>query len=94
MTRVSIVALALMLPAAGSAYAGTMTEEQVVNVEAAIKAIGCTVSEIDISTRGSDISAKGDSFQADGVECQDGNYDMTLDKDFNIVNRHPPRRAE
>jgi hypothetical protein len=94
MVRVFIVALTLTLSAARLAYAGAMTEDQVVNVEAAIKAIGCTVEEIDISTRGSDISAKGDSFQADNVECHDGFYDMTLDKDFNIVNRHPPRRSQ
>jgi hypothetical protein len=86
MTRVSIVALTLALSAA-TAHAGAMTDEQVLNVEAAIKAIGCTVEEIDISTRGTDISAKGDRYEADDVECKDGNYDMTLDKDFTIVTK-------
>jgi hypothetical protein len=87
MTRVSIVALTLAGLAATSACAGAMTEEQVLKVEAAIEAIGCTVEEIDISTRGTDISAEGDRFEADDVECKDGSYDMTFDKDFTIVTR-------
>jgi hypothetical protein len=36
---------------------------------------------------GYDISAEGDRYQADDVECKDGNYDMTLDKDFKIVTK-------
>jgi hypothetical protein len=80
MTRVSIVALALAFAAATSAYAGAVTEEQVEGVQKAMKAIGCTVDDEDIKT-------EGDGYVADDVECQDGNYDMTLDKDFKIVNR-------
>ncbi|MGD9501274.1 MAG: hypothetical protein AB7V40_02160 [Methyloceanibacter sp.] len=87
MTRVLIAALALVFSAASAAKAGAMTEEQVLNVQAAISAAGCTVDEIDISTRGADISAKGDRYEADGVECKDGSYDMVLDKDFAIVTR-------
>jgi hypothetical protein len=87
MTSVTIAAITLAFLAATSAYAGAMTEEQVQNVEAAVRAIGCTVEEIDISTRGPDISAKGDRYEANDVECKDGNYDMILDKDFKIVNR-------
>jgi hypothetical protein len=85
--RVLIAALALTVSAASAAKAGAMTEEQVASVQAAIGAAGCTVDEIDISTRGADISARGDRYEADGVECQDGSYDMALDKDFSIVTR-------
>jgi hypothetical protein len=49
-------------------------------VQTAIKAAGCTVDD-------SDITAKGDGYKADDVECQDGNYDMTLDKDFKITDK-------
>jgi hypothetical protein len=77
MNRVSIVALALAFATATSAYAGALTEQQVEGVQKAIKAIDCTVDD-------SDIKAKGDGYVADDVECKDGNYDMSLDKDFKI----------
>jgi hypothetical protein len=63
-----------------SVYAAALTEEQVEGVQKAIKAAGCTVDD-------SDITAKGDGYKADDVECQDGNYDMTLDKDFKITDK-------
>jgi hypothetical protein len=72
MKRILIAASALTLVAAGSAFAAALTEQQVEGVEAAIKAIGCTVEE-------TDIMAKGDGYKADDVECKDGNYDMLLD---------------
>ena len=30
---------------------------------------------------------KGDGYKADDVECKDGQYDMTLDKDFKITGK-------
>ena len=67
--------------AAGSAYArSALTEQQVEGVQTAIKALGCTVED-------SDITAKGDGYKADDVECKDGQYDMTLDKDFKITGK-------
>lgn len=80
MTRVCVLALTLAFAAASSAYAGPVTEQQVEGVQNAIKAIGCTVDDGAIET-------EGDGFAADDVECQDGNYDMILDKDFKIVNK-------
>ena len=80
MTRFCIVAISLMFAVAGSAYAAALTEQQVEGVQKAIKAIGCTVED-------EDIEAKGDGCVADDVECQDGNYDMELDKDFKVVNK-------
>jgi hypothetical protein len=87
MTRVFVVVVTLVFSAATSAYAGAMTEEQVESVEAAIKAVGCTIEETNISTRGTDITAKGERYMAEHVECKDGNYNMTLDNDFKIVNK-------
>ncbi len=49
-------------------------------VETTIKAIGCTVEETDITT-------KGDGYKADDVECKDGQYDLLLDKDFKITKK-------
>jgi hypothetical protein len=43
--------------------------------QTAIKALGCTIED-------SDITVKGDGYKADDVECKDGQYDMTLDKDL------------
>ena len=57
-----------------------MTEKQVEGVETAIKAIGCTVED-------ADITAKGDGYKADDVECKDGQFDMLLDKDFKITKK-------
>jgi len=81
MMRNFIAASAIVLVAAGSAYAkSALTEKQVEGVETAIKAIGCTVEE-------NDITAKGDGYKADDVECKDGQYDMLLDKDFKITEK-------
>ncbi|HXG77802.1 MAG TPA: hypothetical protein VNJ31_00495 [Methyloceanibacter sp.] len=80
MVRFASIAFALVFAAATPVYAGALTEEQVEGVEAAIKALGCTVEE-------DNIEAKGDGYAADDVECKDGNYDMVLDKDFKIVNK-------
>ena len=80
MKRILFAASVLTIVAAGSAYAAALTEKQVEGVEAAIKAIGCTVEE-------TDIMATGDGYTADDVECKDGNYDILLDKDFKITEK-------
>ena len=80
MRKLLFAASVLTFAAAGSVYAAALTEQQVEGVEAAIKALGCTVEE-------TDIMAKGDGYKADDVECKDGNYDMLLDKDFKITSK-------
>jgi hypothetical protein len=80
MTRIVIAASVLAMVAGTSAYAAALTEQQVESVQAAIKAAGCTVDD-------SDIMAKGDGYKADDVECKDGQYDVTLDKDFKITGK-------
>jgi len=81
MMRSLIAASAVVIVVAGSAYAkSALTEKEVEGVETAIKAIGCTVEE-------NDITAKGDGYKADDVECKDGQYDMLLDKDFKITKK-------
>jgi hypothetical protein len=80
MTRIIIAASVLSIVAATSVYAGALTEKQVEGVQTTIKAEGCTVED-------SDIIAKGDGYKADDVECKDGNYDVSLDKDFKITGK-------
>jgi hypothetical protein len=80
MKRRLIAASVLAMVAAGSAYAAALTEQQVEGVQKAIKAAGCTVDD-------SDIMAKGDGYKADDVECKDGQYDVSLDKDFKITGK-------
>jgi hypothetical protein len=80
MTRSLIAAFVFAMVTAGSAYAAALTEQQVEGVQKAIKAAGCTVED-------SDIMAKGDGYKADDVECKDGQYDVSLDKDFKITGK-------
>lgn len=80
MTRIIIAASVFALVAATSVYAAALTEQQVEGVQTAIKAAGCTVED-------SDIEAKGEGYKADDVECKDGNYDVSLDKDFKITGK-------
>jgi len=80
MSRTFIAASALALVAATSVYAAALTEQQVEGVQTTIKAADCTVDD-------ANIEAKGDGYKADDVECKDGNYDVTLDKDFKITNK-------
>ena len=34
-----------------------------------------------------DIETEGGGYEADDAKCKDGEYDITLDKDFKIVNK-------
>ena len=40
----------------------------------------CTVED-------GNIEAEGGGYEADDVICKDGQYDMTLDKDFKVTNK-------
>jgi hypothetical protein len=77
-----VVAAAISLLAFTSAYAAkeALTEEQVEGVQKAIKAMGCTVED-------TNIEAEGTGYEADDVICDDGQYDVDLDKDFNVTNK-------
>ena len=81
MKRILCVASIFAIASAGTVYAkSARTEQQIEGVQTAIKALGCTVED-------SDITAKGDGYKADDVECKDGQYDMMLDKDFKITGK-------
>ena len=76
-----LLAACIAIASAGAVDAkSALTEQQVEGVQTAIKALGCTVED-------SDIIAKGDGYKADDVECKDGQYDVSLDKDFKITGK-------
>ena len=76
-----LLAACIAIASAGTVDAkSALTEQQVEGVQTAIEALSCTVED-------SDIIAKGDGYKADDVECKDGQYDMTLDKDFKIIGK-------
>jgi hypothetical protein len=66
--------------AATTAYAGMATEEQIMGIQKTIKAMDCTVEDTAIETEGS-------GFEADDVICKDGQYDVYLDKEFNVIKK-------
>ena len=84
MKRRLIAASAIALVAATSPTQTALTEKQMEGVETTIKAIGCTVEDSDITT-------KGGGYKADDVECKDGQYDLLLDKDFKITKKKTKR---
>jgi hypothetical protein len=65
---------------ATTAYAGPVTEEQVMGIQKTIKAMECTVED-------TAIEAEGSGFEADDVICKDGQYDVYLDKEYNVVKK-------
>ncbi len=81
MTRSLVAALALAFGAALSAQAGEVSAEAKAGVEKTLAEIGCTMDVDD------DVEAAGDGYKAEDIECKDGRYDMTFDKDFKIVNK-------
>jgi hypothetical protein len=80
MMRMFIAALGLLLVAGAPAYAHNAPAEVKAGVTKALADIGCTVDE-------SYIEIDDGNYEADDVECKDGNCDMTQDKDFKITNK-------
>jgi hypothetical protein len=78
--RILIAASALVFAVTTTVYAGAVTEEQVMGVQKAIKAMECTVEDTGIEVEGA-------GYEADDVQCKDGQYDVYLDKDFNVTKK-------
>ncbi|MGH6736040.1 MAG: hypothetical protein ACRECX_08170 [Methyloceanibacter sp.] len=81
--RILAAALALTFVTAGSVYAmEALTEEQVEGVQQAIKGMpgGCTVED-------TNIEMENGGYEADDVVCEDGRYDVYLDKDFKVTKK-------
>lgn len=76
-------ALAISLAAVTASYAGdrALTEEEIEGVQKAVKAAGCTVAD-------REIEAEKSGYEAEDAICEDNKqYDIYLDKDFNITNK-------
>ena len=81
--RILITAFALMFAMATTAYGAdeALTEEQIEGVQKAIKAMGCTVEDDEIEMEKS-------GYEAEDVTCEDDKqFDVYLDKDFNVTNK-------
>ena len=80
--RIFATALALAAVTAFSAHAGdrALTEEEIEGVQKAIKAMGCTVAD-------RDIEAEKSGYEAEDAICDRVQYDIYLDKDFNVTNK-------
>ncbi|MGD8768137.1 MAG: hypothetical protein PVG36_10285, partial [Methyloceanibacter sp.] len=57
-----------------------LTEQEIEGVQNAIKAVGCTVAD-------SEIEAEKNGYEAEDAICDRVQYDIYLDKDFNITNK-------
>lgn len=80
--RILATAFALTVFTALSAQADdrALTEEEIEGVQKAIKAMGCTVAD-------ADIEAEKSGYEADDAICDRVQYDIYLDKDFNVTNK-------
>ena len=68
--------------ASTSVYAAkeALTEEQIEGVQMTIRGMKCTVED-------TNIEAEGSGYEADDVICDDGQYDVYLDKDFKVTKK-------
>jgi hypothetical protein len=81
MTRLSIAAIGVLFAVVATpVFAEALTEKQVEGVETTIRGMECTIEN-------GNIESQGDGYMADDVICKDGQYDMTLDKDFKVTNK-------
>ena len=79
--RIFVCALALAaMSTVAQADDKALTEQEIEGVQNAIKAIGCTVAD-------SEIEAEKDGYEAEDAICDRVQYDISLDKDFNITNK-------
>lgn len=80
--RVLAITLALTFFASATVKADdrALTEKEIEGVQAAIKAMGCTVAD-------TDIEAEGKWYEADDVICDRVKYEVYLDKDFKVLNK-------
>ena len=79
--RVFVCALALAaMSRVAHADDRAPTEQEIEGVQNALKAIGCTVAD-------REIEAEKNGYEAEDAICDRVQYDIYLDKDFNITNK-------
>ena len=85
---ISTLALMAVFFAAGVSRADRdATTAETASVAEALRQDGCVLSkEVEVDVKG--------VFEADDVACEDGNYDVELDADFNILSKVKVRPAD
>lgn len=80
--RTLATALVLTVFTALSAQADdrALTEQEIEGVQAAVKAMGCTVAD-------KDIEAERNGYEAEDAICDRVQYDIYLDKNFKVTNK-------
>ncbi len=78
MARMLVAALMLVSVPCLPVMADEVTPEAQAAIAKVLAEIGCTV-EAD------DVDATADGYEADDVECKDGEFEVTFDKDFKII---------
>lgn len=80
--------VAVFFGAAAASFADReATAAETASVAEALGGEGCVLSEV------VEVDDKG-IFEVDGVVCEDGNYDVELDADFNILSKVKARSAD
>jgi hypothetical protein len=82
MRILTAILASILLTASTYAADKALTEEQIEGVQQAIKGMGagCTVED-------TEIEAENGTYEADDVICDDGRYDVYLDKDYKVTNK-------
>jgi hypothetical protein len=57
-----------------------MTPAEQEKIKAAFEALGCTADEIEKEDEGSTFA-----YEVDNAKCKNGEYDIKLDKNFNVI---------
>jgi hypothetical protein len=81
MIKILSAAIALTLAGGISAYAADASAEAKAAVEKAIVETGCSMDVDD------DVEADGDGYKTEDVQCKDGQYFMTFDKNYKLTGK-------
>ena len=76
----TVFALSFFTAISAQADDRALTEQEIEGVQAAVKAMGCTVAD-------KDIEAERGGYEAEDAICDRVQYDIYLDGDFNVTNK-------
>ncbi|HEX6001577.1 MAG TPA: hypothetical protein VFZ16_19615 [Hyphomicrobiaceae bacterium] len=79
MQRLLMPLLVLVLGSAAALADQPVSPEDGEKIQAAIKDWGCAGGEMEQETEATGV------FEVDDADCQDGQYDIKLDKDFKVI---------
>ncbi len=73
-------ALALVLAVSAPAYADEVSEEDITRINALLAEMQCEMDE-------EEIEVEDEGFELDDVFCADGQYDIELNENFEVVEK-------